>query len=487
MMHDLKKAAFHNMHWSGLSSGLVSILQLMNTVVLVFFLTPGEIGSMSAMLLIIWFTQYIADGGMSPAIVHHETTPPGVLNTLYLLNLLIAAVLYSIVILFSGSIAGLFAEDTLVDYLPVAMWSMIIASAGNQFKVILMKELRFDLIARQEISAAVTNSVVSIYLAWQGYGVWAMVYGHLSGVLLGNIVLIINSLKFWRPGLHYSTVGLKPYLQFGYYQLGERISLFLNTRLDQIIIGSVLGTSALGIYTVAHNLVISPTIRVNQVISSVMFPVFAKVKDDETVLRKGYLKLVKLVTLINTPAMVGLALTAPLFMPIFFDSEWMSSIYILQILSIYALIRSTGSPAGSLQMAKGRADLGFKWNAVLVLISGPILYFGAFYHGLEGVSWLLVGLHALLFFPYWRYTIRPLIGPPATDYYQVILRALMPGLLMGVIVWLITFDIFGLSPVTQLMLAVLLGVLSFLMFFNVLEKDMVKEIKALYIDKIAAK
>jgi lipopolysaccharide exporter len=486
MIHDLKKSAFHNMHWSGLSSGLVSVLQLMNTVVLVFFLTPSEIGSMSAMLLIIWFTQYIADGGMSPAIVHHETTPPGVLNTLYLINVSIAVVLYSLVILFSESIAGLFAEDTLVDYLPVAMWSMIIASAGNQFKVILMKELRFDLIARQEISAAVTNSVVSIYLAWQGYGVWAMVYGHLSGVLLGNIVLIINSLKFWRPGLHYSTDGIKPYVQFGYYQLGERISLFLNTRLDQIIIGSVLGTSSLGIYTVAHNLVISPTIRVNQVISSVMFPVFAKVKDDETLLRKGYLKLVKLVTLINTPAMVGLALTAPLFMPIFFDSEWMSSIYILQLLSIYALIRSTGSPAGSLQMAKGRADLGFKWNAVLVLISGPILYFGAIYHGLEGVSWLLIGLHALLFFPYWRYTIRPLIGPPATDYYKAILRALIPGLLMGVIVWFITFNVFGLSPVAQLILAVLLGVLSFFIFFNVLEKDMVKEIKALYIDKNSA-
>lgn len=184
MIQELKKSAFRNMQWTGMSSGLVSALQLINTVVLVYFLSPEEFGTMSAMLLLIWFTQYISDGGMSPAIVHHDTNPPGVMNTLYAINIGLAIALYFVVQLLGEQIAILYDESTLVSYLPVAMLSMVVASFGNQFKVILMKELRFDVIAKQEVITAVTNSIVAITLAALGYGVWAMVIGHQVGYSL---------------------------------------------------------------------------------------------------------------------------------------------------------------------------------------------------------------------------------------------------------------------------------------------------------------
>lgn len=475
------------MQWTGISSGIVSVLQLVNTVILAFFLTPAEFGTMGAMLLIIWFTQYVSDGGMSPAIVHQQTNPPGIMNTLYAINIALAVVLYTLVQVLGVQIAQVYNEPSIVNYLPYAMISMLIASCGNQFRVVLMKELRFDLIARQEVVTAITNSIVTITLAYLGYGVWAMVIGHISGVLTGNVLLITTAIRFWVPGLDFSLDGIRPYINFGMYQLGERITLFLNTRLDQLIIGSVLGTAALGIYTVAHNLVISPTTRVNQVISMVMFPVFAKVKDEESVLRKGYLKLVKLVTLINTPVMLGLALTAPLIVPLFFNAEWVDSIYIIQILAIYALIRSTGSPAGSLQMAKGRADLGFKWNAVLVVLSAPVIYIASTAGGLETVAWTLSIMHALLFFPYWRFTIRPLIGPPASDYYKAVATALLPGVIMATVVYLVVGDFFEIRPEFKLFTGIIVGIGIFLTSLFTLERSMINEIKELYIGKNSPK
>jgi O-antigen/teichoic acid export membrane protein len=187
--------------------------------------------------------------------------------------------------------------------------------------------------------------------------------------------------------------------------------------MDQILVGALLGTQALGIYTIAHNFVISPTIRVNQVITTVMFPVFARLQDELEILRNGYLKLVKIVTILNTPILLGMALVAPFVIPLLFDPKWHESIYIIQILSVYALIRSTGSPAGSLQLAKGRADLGFKWNLGLLIISGPVIYAGIQWGGLTGMGWSLILLHAFLMIPYWIFMIRPLIGPPARSYF----------------------------------------------------------------------
>lgn len=476
MLKQLKKEAFNNMKWTGFSSTYVSVFQLINTVVLAFFLDPSEIGTMSAMLLVIWFTQYIADGGMSPAIIHYEKNDPRILNLLFYINIFIALVLYIVSLILAGPISEVFEEPRMIEYMPIALISMFVTSSGNQFKVILMKLLRFDLIARQEIIGMTVNSIVSISLAWHGYGVWSMVIGHVSGVIVGNIILISSALRFWRPGLQLSVNGLKPYLRFGLFQLGERFSLFMNTRLDQIIIGAVLGTYALGIYTIAHNLVISPTIRVNQIISSVMLPVFAKVQNDLNVIRKGYLKLVKLVTLINTPVMLGIALTAPLFIPLLFNEKWLDSVYIIQILALYSLIRSTGSPAGSLQLALGRADLGFKWNVALVFISAPVLYLGASLDGINGVSYALVLMHAALFVPYWVLMIKPLIGPPARDYFKTISSAALPGFIMAIAVFSVLQFGNDLSEVLLLLVSVVTGIFTFCGFAFYSERGLINEI-----------
>src|SRR5690606_21133110 len=152
MLSSLKSTAFKNMQWTGFSSTYVSVLQLLNTVILAVFLDPGQIGTMSALLLIIWFTQYISDGGMSPAIVHHDHNRPEILNFLFYVNILLAVLLYLGVLLVAEPLATVYNEPDMLIYIPISTISMLFASLGNQFKVILMKELRFDLIARQEMS-----------------------------------------------------------------------------------------------------------------------------------------------------------------------------------------------------------------------------------------------------------------------------------------------------------------------------------------------
>ena len=172
MLSSLKSSEFKNMQWTGFSSTYVSVLQLMNTVILAIFLDPAQIVTMSALLFIIWFTQYISDGGMSPAIVHHEHNRPEILNFLFYVNILLAILLYLGVLMMAEPLSAFFSEPDMLVYIPISTISMVMASFGNQFKVILIKELRFDLIARQEMSGMTVNAIVSISLAYMGYGVW---------------------------------------------------------------------------------------------------------------------------------------------------------------------------------------------------------------------------------------------------------------------------------------------------------------------------
>jgi O-antigen/teichoic acid export membrane protein len=478
-MQSLKEKAFDNMQWTGIASVYFSAVQFVQLFILAMFLSPAEIGTMTMVLLMIWFAQALADGGMSPAIIHRKKLSQGILNSLFWLNILYSIVLYVILVALKQPLSNFFNQPELVDYIPVAASIIIIAAIGTQFRVLLNKELRFDLVARHEMGSITLNIIVAVTMAWNGYGVWSMVIGYLAGGMLSTIILVFYGLKFWKPGFHLSFTGLYDLIVFGVYQMGERVLIFLNSRVDQLLIGSLLGAQALGIYTLAHNFVIGPTIRVNQIISTVMFPVFAKIQDDDAMLRKGYLKLVKIVTIINTPILLGIAVVAPVLVPILYDQEWHYSIYILQILSVYALIRSTGSPAGSLQLAKGRADLGFKWNFSLMLITAPVIYAGFIAGGLSGIALAQVALAVSLFVPYWIFMIKPLIGPPAKSYYFAIFDALVPGVFMGAVVWVVWLLTQGLSDLLQLGIMILAGAFSFVYFAYRNEQELFKEVSEL--------
>ena len=471
------------MQWTGLSSVYVSVAQLIQLTLLAYFLEPAEIGTMTMLLLMIWFSQLIADGGMSPAIIHHTKIDPGILNTLFFLNIVYSVILYLIVLMLKGVVASVLSLPDLVEYIPIAALVIIVAAFGTQFRIFLNKELRFDLVAIHETASVTLNSILAIFLAYKGYGVWAMVIGYLSGSVLSTVLLIWYGSSIWKPGLTCTIKGLKEFIQFGIYQMGERISLFLNLRLDQLLIATLVGAQALGIYTIAHNFVVSPTIRVNQIISSVMFPVFARMQDELVALRNGYLKLVKVVTIINTPVLLGIALTAPIFIPMFFKEQWHDSIYILQILSVYALIRSTGSPAGSLQLALGRADLGFKWNFGMIWVSIPAIYLGAVTGGLEGIAWAQIVLHACLFVPYWFLMIRPLIGRPARDYYFSVFDAMVPGIFTATGVWLVGLITMGMNPVYKLGIMIMTGVVLYGMFVFKTERSLFDEVSELVMNK----
>jgi lipopolysaccharide exporter len=487
MSETLKEQAFNSMQWTGISTVYVSVVQLFNIFVLAFFLSPFEIGSMTILMLTIWFTQAFSDGGMSPAIVHHKHIDPYLLNSLFLLNIVYSVVLYVVLNLISAPLSVLFKQPDLQSFFPLAMSVVVTASIGTQFRVIMTKLLRFDLIARHEMASVTVNALVAITLASQGYGVWSMVIGYVCGSVVSTGVLLYYGLQYWKPGLKFTASGLSEYVRFGQFQIGERVLIFLNSRMDQILVGALLGTQALGIYTIAHNFVISPTIRVNQVITTVMFPVFARLQEELEILRNGYLKLVKIVTILNTPILLGMALVAPFVIPLLFDPKWHESIYIIQILSVYALIRSTGSPAGSLQLAKGRADLGFKWNLGLLIISGPVIFAGIQWGGLTGMGWSLILLHAFLMIPYWIFMIRPLIGPPARSYFYAILDAFVPGIFMAASVWVLSLLPYYPSDTIKLWVLISSGVGLFTVFIYNVERVLFLEVKTLIVQKYLRK
>jgi O-antigen/teichoic acid export membrane protein len=240
---------------------------------------------------------------------------------------------------------------------------------STQFRVILHRNLDFKRVAVQEIASMALYLILSLWMALAGYGVWSLLVGYLIAHGLGHAWIFIAGIRSWHPKAVFDMRGLWPVLRFGFFHSGEKIIQFFSTKADQLIVTSLLGIHALGLYNMALNLVIYPIQRINQAVSQVTFPLFSRQQDDVQALRNGYLNVLKTVTLINAPLLAGIMVTAPIFIPLLIGPQWTESIMLTQLLSMYAYQRSTGAPSGSLLMAVGRTDMSFGWNLFALIVT----------------------------------------------------------------------------------------------------------------------
>ena len=455
--------------------GMVTTLQLVSLAVLARLLSPSDFGLMGMVMVVIGFGQAFADMGISNAIIHRPNVTRDQLSSLYWLNIIAGVIVFFIVCASTPLVIGFYREPRLPNLLFLTAVIFLITPLGQQFQIILQKKLIFDVLAKIEITTAVVNSTVAIGFAYAGFGVYSIIFGQLVAASVKVALLFAAVWQKWRPSLHFAERDIRSYMSFGLYQMGERSINYLNSNLDYLLIGAMLGASALGYYTLAYNLIIKPSNMINSVITKVAFPVFSLIQNETEKIRRGYFKVIQLLAAVNFPMMFGLAVVAPLAVPVIFGEQWMSSIILIQILAIVGLFRSTGNPVGSLLLAKGRADLGFKWNLGLTATQIPGLYLGVKLCGTIGAAIAFSILMALSSILNYRILIHILLGPCLRKYIQSMWPSLRSSGIMACIV--ITAGIFlkTLPQQINLIIQILIGLLVYISLMLYSEKMMALE------------
>lgn len=474
---NLKSQAVSGVKWSGVSMGVVTALQFVTLAVLARLLSPSDFGLMGMIMVVIGFAQLFADMGISNAIIYRQDATREELSSLYWLNILAGVVVFFVVCGGCPLITAFYHEPRLSNLIYLSSLIFLITPFGQQFQILLQKELRFNQLAKIEIISSFVNSSTAITLAIGGMGVFSLIWGQLAGTSFRVLLLSWWGWGNWRPRLHFATQNLKGYISFGLYQMGEKTVNYFNSNLDYLLIGFLLGAKALGYYTLAYNLVLRPLQMINPVITRVAFPVFSKMQNETDRLKRGYLKVLQLLSTVNFPMMAGLAVVAPIAVPVIFGEQWVPSIILIQILTIVGLLRSTGNPVGSLLLSKGRADLGFKWNLALMITQIPGLYIGAKFGGTIGVAIAFAILMCVYSVFNYFILIRTLLGPCLHEYIASMWPSFWMSGMMAIAVLFPGIFLQNMPELLILIMQVLCGTAVYLglMFYN--QKMFVVEIK----------
>jgi O-antigen/teichoic acid export membrane protein len=434
----LKKQAVGGVKWTAIAAIFSAVLQLVQIAVLARYLDKKDFGLMALALFVIEISQIFIDMGISNAIIHKQHVNKFQLSTLYWLNIFIGIAIYLLILLCAPFVAAFYKTPELIPVLHAIAITFLIIPFGQLYETLLRRDLKFQALSTRDIIGKVIGFIVAVTLAVKHFGVFALVYANIITALVSTILLITNGLKIFKPKFIFSRRSLnqKGFFSFGLFQIGEQIVNYFNSQFDTLLIGKLLGMEALGVYNLAKTLASRPYKIINPIITKVAFPVFAKLQNDIDKLKQSYLKVIQFLAITNAPIYALLIILAKPITIVFFGKHWIDAAPILQLLSISALSNSINNPVGSLQLARGRADLGFYWNLGLFITMPLAMYLGSHW-GIMGIVWSLVISKIILQIPTWYYFIKPLCNVGFTEYFQSFGRPIILSFIAGIISFLL--------------------------------------------------
>ncbi len=411
----VKGRAIAAVRWTSLATAGRVLLQTLQIFALARLLSQHDFGLMAMVLSVTAFVQLFADLGVSSVIIHSRQISDDALSSLYWLNVAVGAVMTVLIALLSPSLAAFLGDPRAALPLALAGCSFLFLALGQQIKVLAEKRLEFRTIAIVELSSAALSTLVAIVAAWHGAGVYSLVAALLI-VSGGNSLLYwIFARTDWRLRLHFRWADARPYLSSGMYLLGTSLANTASVQIDILIVGRLLGSTMLGIYSVPRELCLKVMMATNPIITRVGTPLLAEVQHDKARIRRVYLTTLAMTSAINFPIYAFIAAFRHDVALLALGPRWTGAADLLGMFALWGMFRSIGNPIGSLLYGTGRSKLALV-QALSVTVTLAIAVVIAAGWGTMGVAIGMTLFYLCFALAVWAGVVRPLTDAGFVEY-----------------------------------------------------------------------
>jgi len=378
----LRAATARGVVWTTGQALLNRVLSLLGFVVLARLLSPQEYGVVGLASVFSTLCAIVAQAGLSQALVQQPHVDKEDLDTVFWIGLGLGAGLAVALSAAAWPLADAFNEPELRPVLQVLSVTFLFIAFSSTSQAVLQRRLAFRQIATANITANLVATVVGITFAVLGLGVWSLVVQ--TGLWLAIVAIMLTAISGYRPALYVSLPRFRPLFAFSRNYLGSSVMTFVNTRTDDFLIGSVLGSVALGIYGVAYRVLTVMMDVFGTSVRQVAFPVFAQVQTDIPRLRRAYHSAMRMCAVVVLPCYLFVAVAAPELVHVIFGPKWAASAPVLRILCLYGALQAVTAFNGSLLQSVGRARLVFR-----IMLIESVLQVAAFAVAVPyGISWV---------------------------------------------------------------------------------------------------
>lgn len=402
-MNDLKKKTASGFAYKFAERVGAKGISFVVSILLARILMPEDYGIIALVTVFITLLDVFVTYGFGNSLIVDKNSDQIDFSTCFYFGLLLSIIIYIAVFSLSPSIATWLSVDSssgnykydvdqLVLVLRIMSLRLPIAAMNSVQHAYVAKNMMFKKFFYATLIGTLISGVVAVIMAYQGFGVWALVEQYLGNVIIDTICLAI--IVGWRPTLQFSFKRLKKIYAYGWKILVVGLLDTGYSQLRSLVIAKNYSTADLAYYNKGLLFPTTAMGLVEPTVSSVLFPALSQCNDDQKQMRDITRQVIKISSYIIFPLMIMLAASSSTFIEVLLTDKWLDCVIYLQIGCAALLLRPLQFINNCVIRANGKSGLllildivkkgigiilliicmpfGVKWIAISLLITNVI-------------------------------------------------------------------------------------------------------------------
>jgi len=455
------------------------VVKLVVQTILARIMAPEEFGLLATVLAFINIAEILANSGMGTALVQKKDPDQKDYATVLTMSMGMSVIMYALLFFAAPLITAFYETPEITQILRIYGITLPInAYASVQGSYALKKyEIKKQFIA--SMTASILSAVVAIYLAYMGWGVWALIVQSFVSAIV--TLLLMHVLVDWKPAFGFDLTRFRSMFSFGWKVM---LSSLLGTLLENIYnmtIGKYYGNDVLGYYNRGNSFPNIVAGQLRNAIGTMALPIYSELQDDREKLLAAVKKMTQLSVFIIFPITFGLAAVAKPLIVVLLTEKWLPAVFFLQLECLFYGTLPLTTSIGTALSAIGRSDIGLKAEVLkLCLTVACVLALNTY--AIEILCIARVVLALLIIF-YYIVISRKLIGYGLKELFADLIKPLTVSAVMGGCVYAVSF--LGLSNILTLLLQVCAGVSVYAIGTLLFMKDILNELLMRFLPKLA--
>lgn len=426
------------------------------SIVLARLLEPEVYGTIALVTVFTTILNVFVDSGLGNALIQKKNADDLDFSSVFFFNIAACSVLYCFVFLAAPAIARFYNDLSLTPVIRVLSLTLIISGVKNVQQAYVSRTMQFKKFFFATLGGTIGAACLGVYLAYLGYGVWALVAQQIFNATVDTLILWI--MVRWRPKMMFSFTRLKSLFSFGWKLLVSSLLDTVYNDLRQLVIGKLYTSSDLAQYNRGKQFPSFIVSNINTSIDSVLLPTMSTAQDNPSAVKSMTRRAIKTSVFIMAPMMMGLAFIGTPLVRLILTDKWLPCVPFMRIFCITYMFYPIHTANLNAIKAMGRSDLFLKLEVIKKIV-GMIILISTMWFGVlvMGYSLLLSSVISQIIN---TWPNKKLLDYGYSEQLNDILPSILLALLMGVCILPVSW--LGMSDLITIALQVVLGAMIYI-------------------------
>ena len=357
-----------NLIWKFGERITAQLVTLVVSIILARILEPSHYGIISLVTIFITIANVFVSDGFGSALIQKKDADELDFYSVLYFNIILSIIVYFVLFFTAPFIAEFYGQgyEILTPVLRVLSLRLIICAINSVQQAYVSRHMIFKKYFWATLFGTIVSAIVGIIMAYNGFGVWALVGQYLTNTFIDTIVL--NASLRLKPKLIFSFERIKQLVPYGAGILGTKLLITGYQEIRALLIGKVYSSSDLAFYDKGKQFPNLLVANIDSSISAVLFPKLSKEQDDKNKIRTSTRMSMRFSSYIMSPMMLGLAAVSGTFVKVVLTEKWMPCVPLLRLFCIVYLFMPIHSANMQAIKAIGRSDIYLKLEIIKKVI-----------------------------------------------------------------------------------------------------------------------